>query len=39
MAKKKTPSRRELRNLRIQNLIFITIGILVILAMVLSLVK
>jgi predicted nucleic acid-binding Zn ribbon protein len=39
MAKKKTPSRREIRNLRLQNIIFITIGILVILAMVLSLIK
>ena len=39
MAKKSTRSKRELRSLRIQQLIFVMIGIMVILAMVLSLVK
>jgi predicted nucleic acid-binding Zn ribbon protein len=38
MAKKSTRSNRELRNLRVQQLIFVLIGIMVILAMVLSLV-
>lgn len=36
--RKSTRSRRELRNLRIQQIIFITIGIIVILSMVISLV-
>ncbi len=35
--KKPTRSRRELRNLRIQQIIFIALGIIVILSMVLSL--
>ena len=39
MAKKSTRSKRELRNLRLQQLIFILIGVMVILAMVLSLIK
>ena len=38
MAKKSTRSNRELRNLRVQQLFFVLIGIMVILAMVLSLV-
>ena len=38
MAKKKTPSKREMRNLRIQQIIFIAFGVLVILSMVISLV-
>ena len=36
-SKKSTRSRRELRNLRIQQIIFIAMGIIVILSMVLSL--
>jgi hypothetical protein len=35
--KKPTRSRRELRNLRIQQIIFVALGIIVILSMVLSL--
>ena len=38
MAKKKTPSKRELRNLRMQQIIFIAFGVIVILSMVISLV-
>jgi hypothetical protein len=38
MAKKNEISRREQRNLRIQQVVFITIGIIVILSMVISLV-
>jgi hypothetical protein len=38
MAKKNEVSRREQRNLRIQQVVFITIGIIVILSMVISLV-
>ena len=36
-SKKSTRSRRELRNLRIQQAVFIALGIIVILSMVLSL--
>jgi len=36
--RKSTRTRRELRNLRIQQIIFITIGIIVILSMIISLV-
>lgn len=36
-SKKPTRTRRELRNLRIQQLIFVALGIIVILSMVLSL--
>jgi len=39
MAKKKEASRREQRNLRIQQVMFVTIGIIVILSMVISLVS
>ena len=35
--KKSTHSRRELRNLRIQQIIFIAMGVIVILSMILSL--
>jgi hypothetical protein len=35
--KKSTRSRRELRNLRIQQIIFIAMGLIVILSMILSL--
>jgi hypothetical protein len=38
MAKKKNPSKRELRNLRIQQIIFVAFGVIVILSMVISLV-
>jgi hypothetical protein len=40
MASKKgrTPTRRELRNLRTQQIVFIVIGVLVILSMIISLV-
>ena len=38
MAKKKNPSKREVRNLRIQQIIFIAFGVIVILSMVISLV-
>jgi hypothetical protein len=36
-SKKSTRNRRELRNLRIQQIIFVALGIIVILSMVLSL--
>ena len=38
MTKKKSPSKHELRNLRIQQIIFIAFGVIVILSMVISLV-
>jgi predicted nucleic acid-binding Zn ribbon protein len=38
MAKKKNSSKRETRNLRIQQILFISIGVLIILSMVLALV-
>jgi hypothetical protein len=38
MAKNKTPSKRELRNLRLQQIIFVAFGVIVILSMVISLV-
>lgn len=38
MAKKSTRSRRELRNLRMQQMVAIAIGLIVILSMVISLV-
>jgi hypothetical protein len=39
MPKKKTMTRREQRNIRIQQVIFIGIGVIVILSMIISLVK
>ena len=39
MAKRKTPSRRELRNVRIQQIIFVAIGVIVILSMLIGLIK
>lgn len=36
--KSKTPSRRELRNLRVQQFVYIAIGLLVILSMIISMV-
>ena len=39
MAKKRERTRREQRSLRLQQLVFVTIGILVILSMVISLVR
>jgi predicted nucleic acid-binding Zn ribbon protein len=39
MAKKKTISKREQRNIRLQQLIFVLIGLIVILSMVISLIK
>jgi hypothetical protein len=39
MAKKKQPSKREMRNLRIQQVIFILVSLMIVLAMVLSLIK
>jgi hypothetical protein len=38
MAKKSTRSRRELRNLRIQQVVAVAIGLIVILSMVISLI-
>lgn len=38
MAKKNQPTRRELRSLRIQQIVFVMIGLIVILSMVISLV-
>lgn len=38
MAKKKEPSKREMRNLRLQQIVFIAISVIIVLAMVLSLV-
>jgi hypothetical protein len=38
MAKKKKSSKREMRNLRVQQVLFISIGVLIILSMVLALV-
>ena len=38
MAKKKKSSKREMRNVRIQQILFISIGVLIILSMVLALV-
>ena len=38
MAKKNTQSKRDLRNLRMQQIAFLSIGVIVILAMVLSLI-
>ena len=39
MAKKKTPSQREVRALRAQQLVFVLIGLIVILSMLISLVR
>jgi hypothetical protein len=39
MAKKKQPSKREMRNLRIQQVVFILVSLMIVLAMVLSLIK
>lgn len=36
--KKKTPSKRELRNLRMQQLVFVAFGVIVILSMLIALV-
>ncbi len=38
MAKKSTQSRREMRNLRIQQIVAVAIGLIVILSMVISLI-
>jgi hypothetical protein len=38
MAKKKKTSKRQMRNLRIQQIIFIAFGVIIILSMVISLV-
>ncbi len=38
MAKKKEPSRSELRNLRTQQIVSVIIGVLIILSMVISLI-
>ena len=39
MANKKTPTRRDARNVRMQQIIFVLFGIIVILSMVLSLMQ
>ena len=39
MAKKKIPSRRDVRNIRIQQLLFVFIGVIIILSMIIGLVK
>lgn len=39
MAKGKTKSRRELRNIRIQQVLFISIGVIIIISMVISLIR
>lgn len=39
MTKKKTRSKRELRNLHIQQIFFIAIGVIVILSMIISLIR
>ncbi len=36
--KSKTPNKREMRNLRVQQFVFIAIGVMVILSMIISLV-
>lgn len=36
MAKKKSPTKREQRNIRIQQIAFVVIGILIILSMIIS---
>ncbi len=38
MAKKSTRSKRDVRNMRIQQLLFIAIGVIVILSMIISIV-
>jgi hypothetical protein len=38
MGRRKTPTKRELRNLRIQQFLFIALGVIVILSMVISLI-
>lgn len=38
-SKKPTKSRRDMRNLRIQQIVFVMIGLIVILSMLISLVK
>ena len=37
--KKKTPSRRDARNLRMQRIIFVAFGVIVILSMLISLLR
>jgi len=39
MAKKKQPSKREMRNLRVRQVVFILVSLMIVLAMVLSLIK
>ncbi len=39
MAKRKTRSRRDLRNIRIQQILFISIGVIIILSMIISLIR
>jgi len=39
MAKRKSRSRRDLRNIRIQQMLFIFVGIIIILSMVFSLIR
>jgi hypothetical protein len=36
MAKKKTPSKREMRSMRTQQIIFVIIGVLIIISMIIS---
>ena len=37
--KKKSPSRREMRNLRIQRIMFVAFGVIVILSMLIALIR
>jgi len=39
MAKRKSRSRRDLRNIRIQQMLFIFVGVIIILSMVFSLIR
>ena len=39
MAKRKTRSNRDLRNMRIQQILFISIGVIIILSMIISLIR
>ncbi len=38
-SKRSSPSKREMRNLRIQQILFIIVGLIVILSMLISLIK
>ena len=39
MAKRKSRSNRDLRNMRIQQILFISIGVIIILSMIISLIR